>query len=170
MVYVSLSLIKYILLYTRDLLAWHMVYTFCVIMQLQKAAKLLDSAAVRATRFLWQYPVARVLLLFYMVRMVSLLFKMCLCWSYLWGESSYRHKYSLFLEFYFSCMDVAYFWFVSFYLSFTSATRCWRSENIVSWCFWIACICRYLCTFSWCICCIAFRYGSLAILRVPAII
>ncbi|KAM7509579.1 hypothetical protein LguiA_020032 [Lonicera macranthoides] len=35
--------------------------------QLQKAAKLLDSAAVRATRFLWRYPIARVLLLFYLV-------------------------------------------------------------------------------------------------------
>lgn len=35
--------------------------------QLQKAAKLLDSGAVRATRFLWRYPVARVLLLFYLV-------------------------------------------------------------------------------------------------------
>lgn len=36
-------------------------------MQLQKAAKLLDSGAVRATRFLWRYPVARILLLFYLV-------------------------------------------------------------------------------------------------------
>ncbi|OVA20235.1 hypothetical protein BVC80_157g29 [Macleaya cordata] len=36
-------------------------------LQLQKAAKLLDSGAVRATRFLWRYPVARVLLLFYLV-------------------------------------------------------------------------------------------------------
>ncbi|KAL5226614.1 hypothetical protein ABZP36_014879 [Zizania latifolia] len=35
--------------------------------QLQKAAKLLDSGAVRATRFLWQHPVARVNLLFYLV-------------------------------------------------------------------------------------------------------
>ncbi|XP_031387969.1 golgin candidate 1 isoform X2 [Punica granatum] len=35
--------------------------------QLQKAAKLLDSGAVRATRFLWRYPTARVLLLFYLV-------------------------------------------------------------------------------------------------------
>ncbi|KAF8393431.1 hypothetical protein HHK36_021675 [Tetracentron sinense] len=35
--------------------------------QLQKAAKLLDSGAVRATRFLWQYPIARVILLFYLV-------------------------------------------------------------------------------------------------------
>ncbi|XP_059637880.1 golgin candidate 1 isoform X2 [Cornus florida] len=35
--------------------------------QLQKAAKLLDSGAVRATRFLWRYPIARVLLLFYLV-------------------------------------------------------------------------------------------------------
>ncbi|KAK3024912.1 hypothetical protein RJ639_043227 [Escallonia herrerae] len=37
--------------------------------QLQKAAKLLDSGAVRATRFLWRYPIARVLLLFYLVFM-----------------------------------------------------------------------------------------------------
>ncbi|KAJ4958516.1 hypothetical protein NE237_025627 [Protea cynaroides] len=36
-------------------------------MQLQKAAKLLDSGAVRATKFLWRYPVARVILLFYLV-------------------------------------------------------------------------------------------------------
>lgn len=35
--------------------------------QLQKAAKILDSGAVRAIRFLWRYPVARLLLLFYMV-------------------------------------------------------------------------------------------------------
>ncbi|GAB4839027.1 Complement component 1 Q subcomponent-binding protein, mitochondrial [Ancistrocladus abbreviatus] len=36
-------------------------------MQLRKAAKLLDSGAVRATRFLWRYPRARVCLLFYLV-------------------------------------------------------------------------------------------------------
>ncbi|XP_072957751.1 golgin-84 isoform X1 [Typha angustifolia] len=35
--------------------------------QLHKAAKFLDSGAVRATRFLWRYPVARVILLFYLV-------------------------------------------------------------------------------------------------------
>ncbi|KAL3036415.1 hypothetical protein AAZX31_01G008700 [Glycine max] len=35
--------------------------------QLQKAVKLLDSGAVRATRFLWQYPTARVILFFYLV-------------------------------------------------------------------------------------------------------
>ncbi|XP_015061339.1 golgin candidate 1 [Solanum pennellii] len=35
--------------------------------QLQKAAKLLDSGAVRATRFLWRCPTARVILLFYLV-------------------------------------------------------------------------------------------------------
>ncbi|KAL7260018.1 hypothetical protein ACSBR1_005808 [Camellia fascicularis] len=34
--------------------------------QLQNAAKLLDSGAVRATRFLWRYPIARILLLFYL--------------------------------------------------------------------------------------------------------
>ncbi|KAI0507945.1 hypothetical protein KFK09_014073 [Dendrobium nobile] len=34
---------------------------------LQRAAILLDSGAVKATRFLWRYPVARVLLLFYLV-------------------------------------------------------------------------------------------------------
>ncbi|GAB2292376.1 hypothetical protein Dimus_026621 [Dionaea muscipula] len=35
--------------------------------QLRKAAKLLDSGAVRATRFLWRYPTARLCLLFYLV-------------------------------------------------------------------------------------------------------
>lgn len=40
-------------------------------MQLQKAVKLIDSGAVRATRFLWRYPVARVILVFYMVTKVS---------------------------------------------------------------------------------------------------
>jgi hypothetical protein len=36
--------------------------------QLQNAVKLLDSGAVRATRFLWRYPIARMFLLFYLVR------------------------------------------------------------------------------------------------------
>lgn len=36
-------------------------------MQLQRAAKFLDSGAVRATKFLWRYPIARVILLFYLV-------------------------------------------------------------------------------------------------------
>ncbi|KAK9099049.1 hypothetical protein Syun_026094 [Stephania yunnanensis] len=36
-------------------------------LQLEKAVKLLDSGAVRATRFLWRYPIARVILLFYLV-------------------------------------------------------------------------------------------------------
>ncbi|CAI9298513.1 unnamed protein product [Lactuca saligna] len=35
--------------------------------QVQKAAKILDTGAVRAMRFLWRYPVARLILLFYMV-------------------------------------------------------------------------------------------------------
>ncbi|KAG7641372.1 Golgin subfamily A member 5 [Arabidopsis suecica] len=35
--------------------------------QLQNAVKLLDSGAVRATRFLWRYPIARMFLLFYLV-------------------------------------------------------------------------------------------------------
>ncbi|XVE54203.1 hypothetical protein DITRI_Ditri03aG0061500 [Diplodiscus trichospermus] len=35
--------------------------------QIQKAAKLLDSGAVRATRFLWRYPTARIILLCYLV-------------------------------------------------------------------------------------------------------
>lgn len=35
--------------------------------QLEKAAKLLDSGAVRATRFLWRYPRARLILLVYLV-------------------------------------------------------------------------------------------------------
>uniref|UniRef100_A0A3Q7J3B4 Uncharacterized protein n=1 Tax=Solanum lycopersicum TaxID=4081 RepID=A0A3Q7J3B4_SOLLC len=43
--------------------------------QLQKAAKLLDSGAVRATRFLWRCPTARVILLFYLVRTDHLLWK-----------------------------------------------------------------------------------------------
>ncbi|KAL5172201.1 Golgin candidate 1 [Glycine soja] len=36
--------------------------------QLQKAVKLLDSGAVRATRFLWRYPTARVILFFYLAQ------------------------------------------------------------------------------------------------------
>lgn len=36
-------------------------------LQLQKAAKFLDKGAVRATRFLWRYPTARITLLFYLV-------------------------------------------------------------------------------------------------------
>ncbi|XP_076885545.1 golgin candidate 1-like isoform X1 [Bidens hawaiensis] len=35
--------------------------------QIQKAAKILDSGAVRAMRFLWRYPFARIFLVFYMV-------------------------------------------------------------------------------------------------------
>lgn len=35
--------------------------------QVQKAAKILDTGAVRAMRFLWRYPIARLFLLFYMV-------------------------------------------------------------------------------------------------------
>ncbi|KAJ8750898.1 hypothetical protein K2173_016079 [Erythroxylum novogranatense] len=35
--------------------------------QLQKAAKLLDSGAARATRFLWRYPTARLIVLFYLI-------------------------------------------------------------------------------------------------------
>ncbi|PPR94248.1 hypothetical protein GOBAR_AA26406 [Gossypium barbadense] len=35
--------------------------------QFQKAVKLLDSGAVRATRFLWRYPTARIMLLCYLV-------------------------------------------------------------------------------------------------------
>ncbi|KAL9362555.1 hypothetical protein Peur_045340 [Populus x canadensis] len=45
--------------------------------QLQKAAKLIDSgAAARATRFLWRYRTARLSLLFYPVRRVYLVYKM----------------------------------------------------------------------------------------------
>ncbi|KAK4479129.1 hypothetical protein RD792_014640 [Penstemon davidsonii] len=40
-------------------------------LQLQKAAKILDTGAVRATRFLWRYPTARIILLFYLVRKLS---------------------------------------------------------------------------------------------------
>ncbi|KAK6941471.1 Golgin subfamily A member 5 [Dillenia turbinata] len=35
--------------------------------QLQKAAKILDAGAARATRFLWRNPIARLMLLFYLV-------------------------------------------------------------------------------------------------------
>nr|AAM15012.1 hypothetical protein [Arabidopsis thaliana] len=41
------------------------LFAFCL--QLQNAVKLLDSGAVRATRFLWRYPIARMFLLFYLV-------------------------------------------------------------------------------------------------------
>ncbi|KAF5932385.1 hypothetical protein HYC85_028556 [Camellia sinensis] len=43
-----------------------------VSIQLQNAAKLLDSGAVRATRFLWRYPIARILLFFYLVRIYNI--------------------------------------------------------------------------------------------------
>ncbi|THF94755.1 hypothetical protein TEA_017705 [Camellia sinensis var. sinensis] len=36
------------------------------LVNLQNAAKLLDSGAVRATRFLWRYPIARILPFFYL--------------------------------------------------------------------------------------------------------
>ncbi|KAL1560968.1 golgin candidate 1 isoform X2 [Salvia divinorum] len=36
-------------------------------LQLQRAAKILDTGAARATRFLWRYPTARIILLFYLV-------------------------------------------------------------------------------------------------------
>lgn len=45
----------------------HHRYMVGTSIQLQKAAKLLDSGAVRATRFLWRYPTARLILLFYLV-------------------------------------------------------------------------------------------------------
>jgi hypothetical protein len=45
--------------------------------QLQKAAKLLDTGAVRATRFLWRHPVARVSLLFYLARTTQLQLPVC---------------------------------------------------------------------------------------------
>lgn len=38
-----------------------------MLIQLQKAAKLLDKGAVRVTKFLWRYPTARVSLLCYLV-------------------------------------------------------------------------------------------------------
>ncbi|CAN0901489.1 Golgin candidate 1 [Linum grandiflorum] len=43
------------------------------ILQLQKAAKLLDSGAARATRFLWRYPTARLIFLFYLVRALGVI-------------------------------------------------------------------------------------------------
>lgn len=45
------------------------------LMQLHKAAKLLDSGAVRATRFLWRYPTARLILLFYLVKQLNMCLK-----------------------------------------------------------------------------------------------
>lgn len=57
--------------------------TFCstYLVQLQKAAKLLDSGAVRATRFLWRYPTARVILLFYLVRRVHVVLITKIMWK-----------------------------------------------------------------------------------------
>ncbi|XP_031116322.1 golgin candidate 1 isoform X2 [Ipomoea triloba] len=52
---------------TLEPLPLHHRHMAAASIQLQKAAKLLDSGAVRATRFLWRYPTARVLLLFYLV-------------------------------------------------------------------------------------------------------
>ena len=60
-------------------------------MQLQKAVKLLDSGAVRATRFLWRYPTARVILFFYLVRSLNWMFKM----SYIWDEIPWKDLNSL---------------------------------------------------------------------------
>ncbi|KAF3442983.1 hypothetical protein FNV43_RR16901 [Rhamnella rubrinervis] len=68
--------------------------------ELQRAAKLLDSGAVRATRFLWQYPTARVILLFYLV-FVHLFFMYLLhCLQYSSVDNSlyiYRNKRTFFL-------------------------------------------------------------------------
>lgn len=52
---------------TLETLPLHHRHMVGASMQLQKAAKLLDSGAVRATKFLWRYPCARVVLLFYLV-------------------------------------------------------------------------------------------------------
>lgn len=52
---------------TLEPLPLHHRHMAAASVQLQKAAKLLDSGAVRATRFLWRYPTARVILLFYLV-------------------------------------------------------------------------------------------------------
>ncbi|XP_030488662.2 golgin candidate 1 isoform X2 [Cannabis sativa] len=52
---------------TLETLPLHHRHMATASMQLQKAAKLLDSGAVRATRFLWRYPTARIILLFYLV-------------------------------------------------------------------------------------------------------
>ncbi|GFP86728.1 golgin candidate 1 [Phtheirospermum japonicum] len=51
-------------------------------LQLQKAAKLLDTGAVRATKFLWRYPTARIILLFYLVRIIIQYFELNLFDSY----------------------------------------------------------------------------------------
>jgi hypothetical protein len=50
------------------------------VFQLQRAAKLLDTGAVRATRFLWRHPVARISLLFYLARTAQLLFPALFFW------------------------------------------------------------------------------------------
>ncbi|KAL5572578.1 hypothetical protein UlMin_022175 [Ulmus minor] len=52
---------------TLETLPLHHRHMAGATMQLQKAAKLLDTGAVRATRFLWRYPTARVILLCYLV-------------------------------------------------------------------------------------------------------
>lgn len=52
---------------TLDSLPLHHRHMAGASRQLQRAAKILDSGAVSATRFLWRYPIARVILLFYLV-------------------------------------------------------------------------------------------------------
>ncbi|CAM8966368.1 unnamed protein product [Rhodiola kirilowii] len=52
---------------TLEPLPLHHRHMAAASIQLQKAAKLLDTGAVRATRFLWRYPTARVSLLCYLV-------------------------------------------------------------------------------------------------------
>ncbi|CAN6456683.1 unnamed protein product [Victoria cruziana] len=52
---------------TLETLPLHHRHMVGASVQLQKAAKFLDSGAVHATKFLWRYPVARIILLFYLV-------------------------------------------------------------------------------------------------------
>ncbi|XP_004513034.1 golgin candidate 1 [Cicer arietinum] len=52
---------------TLEPLPLHQRHLVGASIQWQKAIKLLDSGAVRATRFLWRYPTARVILFFYLV-------------------------------------------------------------------------------------------------------
>nr|XP_043619832.1 golgin candidate 1 [Erigeron canadensis] len=52
---------------TLEPLPFHHRHLVGASIQLQKAAKIIDSGAVRAMRFLWRYPFARIFLIFYVV-------------------------------------------------------------------------------------------------------
>ncbi|KAH0460629.1 hypothetical protein IEQ34_011292 [Dendrobium chrysotoxum] len=63
----DIKALEYVDFASEKPLPLHHRYMATASLQLQRAAILLDSGAVKATRFLWRYPVARVLLLFYLV-------------------------------------------------------------------------------------------------------